>query len=219
MANLKETLQKAEQDGTLALLHIDLQTFFFREDTPVHDAYKKANELDRALAPLTEKGSLQKIWCASTGRDETYRHYSEFEINGDAFRQICILQPHKKDIVFCKSKRSITANNDFIPYLQNNHINTLIVDGVFADLCVRDSLVEIIKAHSDLKRPLNIVIAHEAIDNTPDPKRYLETIIQDTKLAHEELKAINILSASNNEIASALNISKNKQSPELEHAS
>ncbi len=206
MANLQDILQKAEQDGSLALLHIDLQTFFFREDTPVHDAYKKADELDKALAPLTEKGNLQKIWCASTGRDETYKHYSDFEINGDAFRQICILHPHKKDIVFCKSKRSITANNDFIPYLQNNHINTLIIDGVFADLCVRDSLIEIIKAYKELGMPLNIVLAHEGIDNTPDPDRYLEIILRDSDLSKHNPSGITVLAASNDAITSALGL-------------
>lgn len=127
-----------------ALVHIciDLQQIFFPEDDeiiPFHNA-KRLSELCRP--------SIQNIWIAMA---------SSIPLTGlDRFH--CVQPDETHEPTFTKTDYSAFTNPDLEKYLRAQKIDTLIISGISAHLCVKHTIKDAVA------KGFNIIVAIDATD-------------------------------------------------------
>lgn len=135
-------LRRAFANATLAAVHIDLAVGFFSPRT--HMAFKAVNQ----FAQQMREKAIPNYWTMLTRRCHvgTVREYRTHDIIADRFHQT--VQPEDNEVLLEKQGQSLFDGQGTIAQtLRADNIDTLLVTGVYHDMCVADTVRSALREH------------------------------------------------------------------------
>lgn len=147
-----------------AVVHIDLHSPFLDEHT--YNAFRGA----KRMSELAREASLTNIWIACAMRNTPATPYKQAKHDRLFYDlDMEIVEPLDDEIFFGKNQANAFLNRHLCDYVQDHELDEIFITGVWANACVKASIIGAFTKAATWQTLPRITIVHDAIDIMPNP--------------------------------------------------
>lgn len=150
-----------------AVVHIDLHCPFL--DAHTLSAFEGA----KRMSELARQASLTNLWIASALKNTPAMPYSQAR-KSPLFQDLDmeVVEPLDNETFFGKSQANAFLNMHLCAYVQEHELDEIFITGVWANACVKASIIGAFTQAAAWKPFPRITIVHDAVDIMSNPDYY-----------------------------------------------
>lgn len=158
---VRDFLRAAYLSGDLAALHIDLQGYYYSQVPSIFKAFEGVRDFAYNLNDL----DVQNIWVACTPYADRPMSVGEYRSSlclgpDEVDSYFVTVDPKDTDLVLPKAQNDLfnSLNKEENPRKYSLNLpGTLLIDGVYIDECVVDTICGAFRYYAERGRPLNVI--------------------------------------------------------------